>query len=751
MNVNPPAATPVVARLLASTGTKGDPVASYQRSIVFLPRECEAGKEYRVRLDPIGRTDVNNRPMYRGVPASDENSGRWVENQDGTLSNLWVITNWKLAESIQVMETRTKAQEDGTPRTTTSFRVSWGHDLASSMVEEVTTGVVPVLEEYVRDGQLLKKEVSTRPLPEQRVLCPIHRLEWHTIYQGETWVWYENRFRTDWGNLSVQFVVYRDDQADHAFIQQNGWFSLPVWMQAELEAPYPVCACNRARVDTKQGHSVCAMCTEERGVLGAIEEYLPPARRQELALVAEQCFQASEQGRALEGETGLAVAQALTGHRSEADLRDWADYAWYYILPDAVIYASRFSPSAMMILSGLPQARAAGLVMLAAWLPCDHKASSCSGDFYDETQNKGHEVPTPRHFDSLAHATVAVRLRGEESKRQEAVQILGELHTRLGEHAPQTIELRRALESPLQDYAVALAIGWKHLEMVEDLVSGRAVSNFVAFERWHKWGSSKAWVMGPDGSLRESDGRTPINDVPRRGRYDGAYRCVWTHVGAKDLALVMGGANAPEGWEGSWYGEVFCAARHVPTEGLTDLQRQAVERLEQEHHLPPNAFGVNKALGAAHAKRLDEILRVAPISEAREAQERENPRLFWEHLTNLGTDGVELDPSETRRFERNIRERGDFSIPCGRRSAQELWGVDVADGRLMVVAYHKYGNWNVRMYWESFADQLKRALQTREPDPQPFEEDESVPPQQETSTSTLDLSNLLRLNDRRNK
>src|SRR3990167_11066010 len=68
-------------------------IASYGRSIVFLPSGVKPGQTVRARLQEI-KPDSRGRMMYRAIPAPVEYSERWKDNGDGAASRVTIATDW---------------------------------------------------------------------------------------------------------------------------------------------------------------------------------------------------------------------------------------------------------------------------------------------------------------------------------------------------------------------------------------------------------------------------------------------------------------------------------------------------------------------------------------------------------------------------------------------------------------------------------------------------------------------------------
>src|SRR3989338_4627023 len=153
--------------ILETTSGKnpGEAIASYGRSIVFLPQGVKPGETVRARLEEI-KADSRGRMMYRAVPAPVEYSERWKDNGDGAASRVTIATDWlgKTSEEggggTRPPETR-EAPHQATIRT--DRVVVWGADLASSVVVEKQVEVIPTLAEKVTpQGTITNQKVGER-------------------------------------------------------------------------------------------------------------------------------------------------------------------------------------------------------------------------------------------------------------------------------------------------------------------------------------------------------------------------------------------------------------------------------------------------------------------------------------------------------------------------------------------------------------------------------------------------------------
>lgn len=415
----------------------GECVGSYGKSLVFLPRGCEPDREYRVKLayaskDALGepRRDRAGKPLYRGNPAPDEVSERWVENKDGTVSRCRVITNWKLEEKLHPIETRAKVKRDGDPIVRGEVAHDFGTGLASARVTVTTKTEIPVLEEYVETMySLSSKAIAWRDGGTKVETFAVESIEAMRSGYVEANDWLNNRLRSRYdGESWTLYVSLRLNYATEKSVEVRStkWVDLPIWLQAHLAVPYPICGCGRERVETPAGHTTCRECRAEAAEQAVIDELLPAEKRAKFAMIAAACDAAASEGKAFEGEGGADLVIALTGDCRPEDLRSWKGYPWYYLTSKG-IFASRLPPEAMMILgAGLVGATGRGLVTLACWITSEHHSDNCDSDFYARTQVRGEEVEPRADRYGMADACVAVKLRGTEADRQSALAVRAE-------------------------------------------------------------------------------------------------------------------------------------------------------------------------------------------------------------------------------------------------------------------------------------------------------------------------------------
>ncbi len=350
----------------------------------------------------------------------------------------------------------------------------WGNCVADAVVRIATSTIIPLIAEVIQDGKLVERQTSVRDGGTTQVDHPVTTVEPDAYQSGWTKSWWRDRLglsQDDEAGVHLA-VTYGDTSHRHSAL----WKELPVWAQAHLLAPYPVCACGRERVDTPSGASVCAQCQREQSMLERIDQDLPRERRVEIARVAAMCHAASEAAQAFEGQAGFDLLCAIMGDEPRASV-DWQGYPWYYMTTEG-FYASRFPPTTMMILSNFGSAQGQGLVRLAAWLPGEpslHRCEAVEGsrtDFYGRTQERGlDEEPS---FDSwLRDSCVAVKLCGTLAQRLVAVEAVRAHKAQGGD----SWEIDQALSR--HDYAQVLA---KVAELAEGLAGRKRLTDLLASE-----------------------------------------------------------------------------------------------------------------------------------------------------------------------------------------------------------------------------------------------------------------------------
>jgi HrpA-like RNA helicase len=207
------------------------------------------------------------------------------------------------------------------------------------------------------------------------------------------------------------------------------------------------------------------------------------------------------------------------------------------------------------------------------------------------------------------------------------------------------------------------------------------------FEAWHRRGgvsnNGDGWVIRPNGSLRDHDSDT----VPRH-KSDGTY--CWKLVKPEELALRWR-CGTRNNVAGSSDFEVV----KLPVSGCTHAQLDKVEEIEQELGTLPNSFGLHSEFQRKFDSIMDAISETCKAS----AIVRNVPDDL-DYLSVAGRWGKALNPGEY------VGEAGDyvnwsdpFSTSCENREAQVVESHRCADGILELLAYEKWGGWNLNIRW----------------------------------------------------
>jgi hypothetical protein len=209
------------------------------------------------------------------------------------------------------------------------------------------------------------------------------------------------------------------------------------------------------------------------------------------------------------------------------------------------------------------------------------------------------------------------------------------------------------------------------------------------------------WVIRPDGSRRE-------HDPCELNRY-GCGDLLWKQVMPGEVVLRYSQADR--------YAFPLCEVVYRP-DALTQPQLATVKQLEQELEVADNAFGLDEQLG----ELLDS--RAQAIEEAMLGL----PELLWPD------DGWTLDvlssanglplPAEAESW---VKHDEAFEVRCNGREAQVVYELPAADGMLQVVAYYKFGRWNLNMWWREADVRPAPASAPKPTDAEPAQEAEVTP------------------------
>ncbi|OGZ00028.1 MAG: hypothetical protein A2945_04275 [Candidatus Liptonbacteria bacterium RIFCSPLOWO2_01_FULL_52_25] len=578
----------------------GEAIASYGRSIVFLPAGVKPGQTVRARLQEI-KPDSRGRMMYRAIPAPVEYSERWKDNGDGAASRVTIATDWlgKTSEEGAV-ETRPLATRERELRTDSRFTVRFGADLRSTFVEERKVRIIgEECEEVNLAGALAWRITNQREEP-------VVGIDEHVAIEYSTGPseWNLKNLEPVYDNgWVIEIQIHTEDDRWRQFKQP--WGTLPQWLRAEEEAKRPLCACGRRRRESQSdGYTKCELCrAEERCArcgtqtkVAMVNGHLVCAKCQPYAeqegliartLNADHLAAIAAEARKLRAGNTLAQAEGEAVLRATADhialdwgrndfIWKWAGYGWYYFCDDGV-YGSKLAPAALTVLELLPQASGNGLVDMAAWFGAGPKSSS--SDFYLRTQVNGETglVPalTEGQLKQVAEKieartpVLADRLRGSEKDRMEAVAGFRRIAEAFGADSREARAVADILQGNEQDYAAASRKVQEWQLCFAAAARGEALINFGGhFRVMGRTDNAQFWVVQPDGSLREPD------EVQYRKRYSSEGDKRWRLVRPEELALSWSKNSSASPHE-------FTVVK-LPVNGITPEQKAAVVKLERE-------------------------------------------------------------------------------------------------------------------------------------------------------------------------
>lgn len=588
-----------IETLLAEKGQRyeedGQAIASYNKSIVFLPKGVQPDQKVRVKLLEI-KEDSRGRMMYRGVPSSVEYAEKWKDNGNGTATRIKVATDWLLQESqAGVIETRKLETRESSPRTRTDSKVVWGSSLVDSFIEETKVTVIPIESEVVKNGALEWEKTTEREDDKKILKHPLKEIDTPDV--RAKWPWLE----LDYSSHRVQGNVRAED---HSTYLDTVWTEMPDWWKGGVDTRFPVCSCGKQRYDVQntddyakceacREHEHCERCGKESKISivnnqmicdscranqeqeQLIAAHLTDAHRQAIVDEAKKLLE----GQALEPELGLAVLKAGLEHISSDYIRgkmfdQWKEYRWYYST-DKGFFGTKFEPAGLKVLQYLSQAVGNSLVEFIAWIAGGAKPSS--SDFYLQTQVEGQEASPQLTEDQLKQIVTKLEagepvladwLRGSEADRVEALAGYHKLTEKFGEDSDQAKAVKEILQDKKQDYSAAL----EKIREAEGLIAatkrGEVLVNWEGhFRLMGGNNQSNLWVINPDGEEVEPE-------IDYRKRYTSEGNKRWNIVGPDQLALRWGRWQASRKFFESW--EVV----KLPVQGITEAQKAAVQMLE---------------------------------------------------------------------------------------------------------------------------------------------------------------------------
>ncbi|MFH0838460.1 MAG: helicase-related protein [Patescibacteria group bacterium] len=202
-----------------------------------------------------------------------------------------------------------------------------------------------------------------------------------------------------------------------------------------------------------------------------------------------------------------------------------------------------------------------------------------------------------------------------------------------------------------------------------------------------RYGRGRAWVIRPDGTLREHDG---YGDAGRRYT---AY--IWKMIReelviASGVTSVRGADNFRDNTGVIW----------KPKE-LTQAQIKAVEKIEAENNLG-GTFEVSPELVAKRARMMEEISRQI---------NRFMPSVQVNNLCFLDVasgSGYKLYFADDYNPAKMVNWNSPFTANCEGREAQIVKTIHCADGLLEFLVYDKWGTTNMNARWRELTEEEKQ-------------------------------------------
>ena len=137
------------------------------------------------------------------------------------------------------------------------------------------------------------------------------------------------------------------------------------------------------------------------------------------------------------------------------------------------------------------------------------------------------------------------------------------------------------------------------------------------------------------------------------------------------------------------YDIAHCEVIYRP-EMVTPAQLLAAKQIEEDVEAAENAFGLDDQLG----KLLDH--RAVAIEDAMTGlPEALQPGDGWTLEVLASKNGLRL-ATDARSW---VNHAGTFDEACEGREAQVVYELPAADGVLQVLAYDKWGSWNLNLWW----------------------------------------------------
>lgn len=161
--------------------------------------------------------------------------------------------------------------------------------------------------------------------------------------------------------------------------------------------------------------------------------------------------------------------------------------------------------------------------------------------------------------------------------------------------------------------------------------------------------------------------------------YEGDH--VWNQILPGELVLRY--------YQADRYDIAHCEVVHRPDQVTRD-QLVAAKQIEEDMGASENAFGLDDRLG----KLLDR--RAMAIEEAmNDLPPALRPEDGWTLEVLSSANGLTL-AADARSW---VNHAESFPLSCEGREAQVVYELPAADGGLQVVAYYKWGCWNLNLWW----------------------------------------------------
>ena len=218
---------------------------------------------------------------------------------------------------------------------------------------------------------------------------------------------------------------------------------------------------------------------------------------------------------------------------------------------------------------------------------------------------------------------------------------------------------------------------------------GEILVNFEAYKRrMGASGNGDAWVVRPDGTLREAD------EFAQRKMYpEGGLK--WARVEADELALTWS-CGTMRDITGS---SDFKVAK-MPVGGLTEAQREAVRRIETEDiGTIEGVFGIDPEANTRRERFVGEVRAKFPKCPACQRELAEENISYSALVSGYG-----LHICSCENIPRLVNWNRPFDAATEGRNAQVVLSRAISTGVIEALAYEKWGSWNLNLRWREFRD-----------------------------------------------